>query len=186
VSATDPNSKIIATYDDIQEEDNHLPNWWLAILFGTIVFAFGYWIVYQTTKTMPNPGAEYAADVAKLKQERAERMAANPTSDEALMALVADPAAVEEGHKIFMTICAACHGPLANGLVGPNLTDKYWLHGNRPSELAKSVEGGYPEKGMPPQGMALGPEKVRQVVAYVLTLRNKNVPGKEPQGIPYD
>jgi cytochrome c oxidase cbb3-type subunit 3 len=182
VSSTDPGNKIVATYDDIQEEDNHLPNWWLFILFGTIVFGFGYWMVFQTTKSMPNPNAEYAAEVKELKRQQAELLAQNPTSDEALAALVKDPAAVEEGHQVFATICAACHGPLGNGLVGPNLTDKHWIHGNKPSDLARTVTNGWPEKGMPPQGMALGPEKVRKVVAYVLTLKNTMVAGKEPQG----
>ena len=182
MSATDPGSKIVARYDDIEEEDNHLPNWWLAILFGTIVFAFGYWIVFQTTKSMPNPPAEYAEDIRVLKAKRAEYLAQNPTSDEALWALSKDPAAVAEGKAVFGTVCFACHGPEGAGLVGPNLTDKYWIHGNKPSDLAKTVETGWPEKGMPPQAAMLGPEKTRKVVAFVLSLRNTNVKGKEPQG----
>jgi len=182
VSSADPGSKIVATYDDIQEEDNHLPNWWLFILFGTIIFGFGYWMVFQTTKSLPNPPAEYAEEIKVLKAQRAELMARNPTSDEALAELAKNAAAVEEGHQVFATICAACHGPLANGLVGPNLTDKYWIHGNKPSDLAKTVETGWPEKGMPPQAAMLGPEKTRKVVAFVLSLRNTEVKGKEPQG----
>ena len=35
---------------------------------------------------------------------------------------------------------------------------------------------------MPSWGPVLGPAKVSEVVAYVLSLRNTNVPGKEPQG----
>jgi cytochrome c oxidase cbb3-type subunit 3 len=142
--------------------------------------------VYQTTKALPNPQAEYTEEVTRIKRERAELLALNPTSDEALLALLKDSGAIAEGHQVFSTICAACHGPLANGLVGPNLTDKFWIHGNRPAEIAKSVQGGYPEKGMPPQGPALGPDKVRKVVAYVLTLKNTNVAGKDPQGVPLD
>ncbi len=185
--STDDKSKVVYTYDnDLQEEDNHLPNWWLFILFGSIVFAFGYWFVYHTVKSLPNPTADYAADVARLKADKAALLAKNPMSDESLAALINDPAMVEQGRQVFSTICMACHGLKAEGLVGPNLTDKFWIHGNKPTDLAKSVLVGYPEKGMPPQGDALGPEKVRAVVAYVLSLRNTNVPGKDPQGEPLE
>jgi cytochrome c oxidase cbb3-type subunit 3 len=178
------NNKVIYTYDnDLQEEDNHLPNWWLFILFGSIVFAFGYWFVYHTVKSMPGPVAEYTADVDKVKADRAAILAKNPMSDESLAEYAKDPAHIEAGKQVFNTICMACHGMKAEGLVGPNLTDKFWIHGNKPSDLAKSVQTGYPEKGMPPQGDVLGPEKVRAVVSYVLTLKNTNVPGKAPQGV---
>jgi cytochrome c oxidase cbb3-type subunit 3 len=160
-----------------------MPNWWLFILFGSIVFGFGYWFVYQTTKSMPNPGVEYATDIAAIK---AARLAANPMSDEALTAQAANPALVEEGHQVFMSTCASCHGQKAEGLVGPNLTDKFWLHGNKPSEIVKSVDQGYAEKGMPAWGPPLGAEKIRKVALFVLSVRNTNVAGKEPQGDPLE
>ena len=56
-----PNQKIVHVYDDIEEEDNQLPHWWLAILFGAIVFAFGYWFVYEVTATLPSPLARFVA-----------------------------------------------------------------------------------------------------------------------------
>ncbi|MFT3710328.1 MAG: c-type cytochrome [Archangium sp.] len=179
MSTNDPNAKIVHTYDDIQEEDNRLPNWWLFILFTTMVFGFGYWLVFHTTKTLPSVASEYQADVTALKKSRID---ANPMSDEALAALASDPSQVEEGKKVFASTCASCHAQQGEGLVGPNLTDKFWLHGNKPTEIAKSVTDGYADKGMPPWGPILGAEKVRKVSAYVLSLRGKNLAGKAPQG----
>jgi len=175
----DPKDKIVHTYDDIQEEDNHLPNWWLFILFGTIVFGFGYWLVFHTTKSLPDPRTEYNAEVDALKKAR---LAANPMSDEAIAAVTQDGTQVEEGKKVFASTCASCHAADGQGLVGPNLTDKFWIHGNKPTDIVKSVTDGYADKGMPPWGQILGPEKVKKVAAYVLTLKGKNLPGKEPQG----
>ncbi len=182
-SPNNSNDKIVHTYDDIQEEDNHLPNWWLFILFGTIVFGFGYWLVFHTTKSLPDPRTEYNAEVDALKKAR---LAANPMSDESIAALTQDPAQVEEGKKVFASTCASCHAAEGQGLVGPNLTDKFWIHGNKPTDIANSVTNGYADKGMPPWGQMLGPDKVRKVSAFILTLKGKNLPGKEPQGEPID
>jgi cytochrome c oxidase cbb3-type subunit 3 len=169
----------IHEYDGILEEDNHLPNWWLAILFATIAFGFLYWFVFHTTRQLPTHEDDYRAEVAALKKAR---LAENPTSDEAIVALTQDAEKVEEGKKVFASTCAACHAAEAQGLVGPNLTDKYWLHGNKPGDIVKSVTDGFPEKGMPAWGAMLGPDKVRKVAAFVLTQKGANRPGKEPQG----
>lgn len=180
MSSDNPN---LRKYDDILEEDNHLPNWWLAILFGTIVFGFGYWIAYHTTETFQSPPAVYKADVDALKKARA---AANPTSEDALKALAASTEAVGEGQKVFSTTCASCHGPNAEGLVGPNLTDKFWIHGNAGTDILKAVNEGFPDKGMPAWGPVIGDTKARNVTAFVLSIRGKNLPGKEPQGNPIE
>ena len=175
----DPNSKVVHRYDDIEEEDNQMPNWWLFILFGTIVFMFGYWLVYHTTHSLQDPRTEYNAEVAEIKKTR---LALTPLSDDAILAVMGDPAQVEEGKKVFASTCAACHAPEGQGLVGPNLTDKFWIHGNKPSDIAKSVTDGYADKGMPPWGPILGQDKVRKVAAFVFSLKGKEVAGKAPQG----
>ena len=169
-------------YDDIQEEDNQLPNWWLIILFGTMVFSFGYWFVYHTVKSMPNPPAIYAQDVRDYQTAHPP----GEMTDEGLLLFAKDAANVEEGKKVFLSTCASCHGQNAQGIVGPNLTDRYWIHGAKPSDIATSVTNGYAEKGMPAWGKPLGPDKVKKVVVYVLSLKGTTLPAgvkpKDPQG----
>jgi cytochrome c oxidase cbb3-type subunit III len=176
-------NKNLRKYDDILEEDNHMPNWWLVILFSSIVFGFGYWLVYETTESLPNPSVVYKTEVDALKKAR---LAANPTSEEALTALSGNAEAVAEGQKVYASTCASCHGPNAEGLVGPNLTDKFWIHGNGGTDILKAVAEGFPEKGMPAWGPVIGDTKARNVTAFVLSIKGKNVPGKEPQGNPVD
>lgn len=179
----EPRSKVIHRYDDIDEEDNQMPNWWLFILFGTIVFMFGYWLAFHTTHQFLGPREEYEAEVAAIKKAR---LAQAPLSDEAILAVASDAKLLEEGKQVFATTCAACHAQEGQGLVGPNLTDRFWIHGNKPSEIAKSVADGFADKGMPPWGQLLGQDKVRKVSAFVVSIKGKGLEGKAPQGEPRD
>jgi cytochrome c oxidase cbb3-type subunit 3 len=172
---------VVHVYDDIQEEDNHLPNWWLGILFGAIVFAFGYWFVYEVTKAAPSPLAAFQAETAAAEKRRAE---AGPVTDETLAVLAKDPATVASGKQVFVSTCAPCHGAQGQGIIGPNLTDKFWLHGGKPVEIHKSITNGYPEKGMRPWGQMLGATRVRAVAAFVLSIKGQNLAGRPPQGQP--
>lgn len=92
---------------------------------------------------------------------------------------------VEQGEEIFggAGICAACHGAGGIGLIGPNLTDEEWLHGDGSFEflvdlITKGVAAGE-SKGstpgmMPPKGgSSITEEQVRAVAAYVLTLSHE-------------
>jgi cytochrome c oxidase cbb3-type subunit 3 len=172
--------KVHGVYDGIEEEDNRLPLWWLVTLFGAIVFAFGYWLAFHSTHLAETPLAEFQRRQLEAKQQEQLK---NPISDESLWALSKDPHALQQGQQVFTTICVACHKADASGSVGPNLTDRYWLHGNRPTNLYEAVMKGFQDKGMPPWGAQLGPERTRDVVAFVLSVRNTNVAnGKAPQG----
>ena len=46
----------------------------------------------------------------------------------------------------------------------------------------RTVSDGVLEKGMPAWSRQLAPADLRQLVAYVGTLRGKNLPGKAPEG----
>jgi cytochrome c oxidase cbb3-type subunit 3 len=90
---------------------------------------------------------------------------------------------VEDGKQVFVSTCAACHRADGGGNIGPNLTDEFWIHGDKPQDIWSTVHNGIPAKGMPTWGPQIGEAKVASVVAYVLSIRNTNVPnGKAPQG----
>lgn len=184
MNPNDPgHDKVVHVYDDIEEEDNHLPNWWLAILFGSIAFAFGYWFVYHTADLRPTPNEAFRERVAAIVAARASADAIAP---EAIVALTSDAEAMAAGAEVYRTTCAACHGLEGQGLIGPNLTDRYWLHGAGPADILRVIRDGVPAKGMPAWGGMLGSERSVRAAAFVLSLRGKNLEGKEPQGVPVD
>jgi cytochrome c oxidase cbb3-type subunit 3 len=101
-----------------------------------------------------------------------------------LTALSKDPKALAAGKAMFVTTCAPCHRPDGGGLIGPNLTDEYWLHGGTLPEIHKTITDGVLDKGMPNWGKYLKPEQVNALAVYVFSLRGTNPPNpKAPQGI---
>jgi cytochrome c oxidase cbb3-type subunit 3 len=177
-------NRVIHEVDGIEEYDNKLPNWWLFTLYGAIFFAIVYWFAYEQTKWADSPLKAYQAEMEQANAEMAAKIkAAGVMTPEALIALSKDKNTVEQGKQVFTTTCAACHRADGGGLVGPNLTDDYWIHGGAPDKIYKTIMVGVPEKGMPAWGPQLGPERVQAAAAYVLTLHGTNVPGgKAPQG----
>ncbi|MCA9758606.1 MAG: c-type cytochrome [Candidatus Eisenbacteria bacterium] len=169
-------------YDGIQEYDNRLPNWWLYTLYGAIVFSVAYWIVFHTLKVVPLPRGRYELEMAAAAEAQLKKMEGQELTDETLALMATVPARVEAGHQIFNQFCVVCHADKGQGNVGPNLTDNYWLHGSRPLDILNTVTHGVPEKGMAAWGGQLGPRRVQDVVSFVLTIKNTNVPGKAPQG----
>ena len=177
-------NKVIHEIDSIEEYDNKLPNWWLYTLYGSILFAAGYWFHYQTSGFGDLPSAEYQNEMDQAAAVAAARIkAAGVMTPEALATLSKDRGTVARGKQVFTTTCAACHRADGGGVVGPNLTDDFWLHGGAPDKVYKTVLNGVADKGMPAWGLQLGPERVQAVTAYVLTIRGTNVTGgKAAQG----
>jgi cytochrome c oxidase cbb3-type subunit 3 len=120
--------------------------------------------------------------VAVAAEAQLARMEGQELTDESLLLMTSVPDRLAEGRALFEQFCVVCHASEGQGNVGPNLTDAYWLHGNKPLDIHKTVTEGVPDKGMAAWGNQLGPRRVQTVVAYVLTLIGKNVPGKAPQG----
>lgn len=175
--------EIIHEYDGIEEADNALPNWWLWIFYGSIVFATIYWLAYQEYGG-PSIADEYAAEQRAVAAEAAREAERQPVTDESLEALAKDRDAVRDGRATFLTNCAPCHAERGEGRVGPNLTDRFWINGGAPTKILAVVSKGSPTVAtMTEWETRLGKRAVQRVVAYVLSLRNTNVPGKAPQGL---
>lgn len=163
--------------DGIQEADEPLPLWWLITFYGTIVFALGYFFWYEQFAVGKNPTEEWRDDVAAHTQKPGQGPSA-----QSLLALSQDSSAVGEGKAAFVQNCAACHGDKAEGKIGPNLTDDAWLHGGSPEEIYATISKGAVDKGMPGWEATLGSGRVQRLTAFVLSVKNTNVPGKAPQG----
>lgn len=170
-------------YDGIQEFDNRLPNWWLYILYGTILFGGLYWFYYQTTGVGNLPREQYKIEMAEAAEQQLARMADQPVTNESLTLMASVPSRVEAGREIFKTFCVVCHMEQGQGNVGPNLTDDYWLHGGKPMDIYQTITHGVPDKGMVAWGGQLGPSRVQDVTAFVLSIKGTHVEGKEPQGV---
>jgi len=171
-------------YDGIRELDNPLPGWWLITFFATIIFAFLYWLHYDIATGGPSSAEELDQDLAKIEQLKHGQDQAETSTPENLEALLASQDARERGHKLFIANCVACHGTSGEGGIGPNLTDNSWIHGKgSASDIMTVIASGVPTKGMPAWEQMLGPEKVRDLSAFVLSIKGLNISGgKAPEG----
>ncbi|NHA03350.1 c-type cytochrome [Mucilaginibacter sp. HC2] len=171
-------------YDGIQELDNPIPAWFMYLFYGTITFAVGYLLNYHVFKTGQLQYAEYRTEMAQADIEKKAFLskAANRV-DENTVKLVHDPAVIASGQAIFKSTCAPCHGEHAQGNVGPNLTDDYWLHGGKINDLFKTIKYGVLSKGMPTWEKQLSPKQISDVANFIESLHGSNPAGaKAPQG----
>ena len=173
-------------YDGIQEYDNPLPKWWVYIFYATIVFSVLYWFNVPGIGSGKGRIANYQHELDQARAEQDAFAAKHPLpqdTDATLMAAMHDPSVMALGKETFVGTCAVCHKPDGGGNIGPNLTDEYWLHGGKPTEILHTVTVGVLEKGMPAWGQTLPPTKVRAAAVYVLSLRGTHPESpKAPQG----
>ena len=165
-------------FDGIREYDQRLPNWWLATLYGAIVFAAGYWYYHFQSNLGKDDRVTVAAEIAEI--EAKSLAAVKEINDDVLWKMSKNAAVVASGEATFKGTCAACHGQDAKGMkgIGFNLVDGTWVHGNTPKAVFDNVMNGIKYNGAP-TGMAsqghLGAGKVAEVVAFLMS---KQKPGE--------
>ncbi len=174
------------SYDGIRELDNPIPAWFTTAFVLTILFAGIYLYRYHVSRTAPLQLEELKIAMAKAEAEHAAYLSTAASNIDENNVTVMTGADLESGKKIFTSLCAACHKADGGGLVGPNLTDDYWIHGGSLSNIFKTVKYGVPEKGMISWKEQLTPVQMAQVSNYILTLHGTNPPdAKEAQGTLY-
>jgi len=171
------------SYDGIQEYDNPLPRWWLAIFWATIVFAPLYVLFYHFGPGMLAVERYDEAMMIAAERQMAAILAMGEIDESMLAGLMDDQSMMNGGKKIFTSKCATCHGVFGQGGIGPNLTDQYWLHGPQLMDIYRTVREGVPDKGMLSWERQLRPAELLAVSAYVGSLLDSDPPNpKAPQG----
>jgi cytochrome c oxidase cbb3-type subunit 3 len=163
------------TWDgDLRELNNPLPRWWMGLFLITVAFAVAYLSLYPGLGA--NQGALGWSSVGQLKTENEKaREAMAPVyaafAGKSAEELGKNKQAMEIGERLFVNNCAQCHGADARGSKSfPNLTDNDWLGGTGPDYIEKTIKEGR-QGVMPSMAAAVGgPEDVRNVANYVLSL----------------
>ena len=191
------------TFDGIEELNNPLPKWWSTFFLATIIWGFGYLLMYPGLGnwqglfgwSSSNQGIlslEESKEKALLAKENdlivqydMEIKAADKKYGPIFEAFAAQPieklatdeAALKVGQRLFIQNCSQCHGSDARGTTGfPDLTDKDWLYGGSPAEIKHSIMEGRKGEGMIGWETMLGGEQgVKDVAAYVLSLSGREV-----------
>ena len=174
-------------YDGIMELDNHMPKWWLWLFYFTIAWGFLYLLYYQFTGVGLTQEEQYEQQVAMA----IEQYGLDPNGEGSETAslvdwnIESDAASIENGKNLYMgmgNLCFTCHGGAGEGLVGPNLTDDFWIHGCTPAELATSIANGFPDKGMMPYGSGarISDEDMTDLISYIASLQGSEPANAKP------
>ncbi|HUO19860.1 MAG TPA: cytochrome-c oxidase, cbb3-type subunit III [Steroidobacteraceae bacterium] len=165
---------------DLRERNNPMPRWWLILFFLTIVFAFGYLLLYPGVirGTLGwTEDRQYQDEMRRAQAQYAPVYAA--FAGRSIADLARDPKALALGRSLFANTCINCHGSDARGAPGfPDLTDNDWLYGGTPDDIVKSITYGR-EGVMPALGPALGEQGVEEVIAYVRSLSGHPEPAAQ-------
>ncbi len=156
--------------DGIRELDNKLPRWWVWLFYITIVFAAVYMVYFHVLGAGDLMATEYTKE---MKVGDAIKGAAMTKFEAGILTLQpsGDPQSLADGKKTFGTLCAPCHSADGGGLVGPNLTDDYWIHGSNFADNVTIIWNGVPAKGMITWKNMLKPNEIYDVASYIHTLR---------------
>jgi len=169
-------------WDGIEELNNPLPFWWVAMFYITIVFGLLYLVLYPglgTAKgilgwTSTGAHTQEVADADAKYGPLFEEYASIPIEQ-----LATNEEARRTGGRLFANNCAVCHGSDGRGARGfPNLADNDWLYGGNASDIKTTLMQGR-KAAMPAWSQVLDADGITNVTSYVLSLSGRDVPADQ-------
>ena len=152
-------------YDGIQEYDNDLPRWWVNIFWLTAIYSIGYilWMHVLSDETQHEKLARKLEANNTIRQEAMAASEASPVSADDLLNMAKDPEVLARAKANWDSKCVACHLAEGQGLVGPNLTDKYYIHGGTPEDIRRVIQKGVIDKGMLAWETQMTPDEINDI-----------------------
>lgn len=170
------------SWDGIEELNNPLPFWWVAMFYITIVFGLIYLILYPgigTAKgvlgwTSANEHSDEVREAASKYEPLYQKYASIPVAE-----LAKNEKANQTGGRLFATYCTICHGSDGRGAKGfPNIADNDWLYGGSVEQIKTTLLNGR-HGNMPAWKAVIGDQGVKEVTSYVLSLSSREAPAEE-------
>jgi cytochrome c oxidase cbb3-type subunit 3 len=173
-------------FDGIRELDNKIPPWFNLLFLITVIIAVLYMLNFYVFKTGKLQYQEYDEEMRQAAIEKAELIKSGVLVNENNVTRLMDAASLTAGRDIFKVNCVPCHGPEAGGVIGPNLTDDYWIHGGGIKNIFHTITYGVPAKGMISWQTQLNPRQIQEVASYIMSLHGTHpANAKPPQGVKY-
>ena len=175
-------------FDGISELNNPTPAWFMVLFYGSIIIAVIYMLNYEVLGFGANQDEEYIAEVEQAAVDKVAFLSkpgnAKNAVNESNIVQSKEDGIIKSGALLFQNRCTPCHGEHAEGIVGPNLTDEFWLHGGSVNDVFKTIKYGVPEKGMIAWEKSLSAQQISDLTNYILSLQgSKPANAKAPQGI---
>ncbi len=181
-------------WDGIKELNTPLPTWWLYVLYATVLWSIGQFVLYPSipgVRTYFSGVLGYSAREELVQKMQAAADQKAPFLDRIRQASLADIRktpellgyAVAGGRVAFAENCAGCHQSGGAGAKGyPSLADDEWLWGGNLAEIERTIRYGirsaHPDSRtslMPRFGLdgVLERDKIDDAAEFVLSLSNR-------------